>query len=103
VGAAYGAAEGDGVGGRAGSAALGGLLAAGTAGALEGVGAGARGLLGGVERARAPRGTLPNRGERRVTGAIERALERDNLTPQDLAGALPNMAEGRLPFEAGGE
>lgn len=101
VSAAYGAAEGDGVGGRVGSAALSGVLGVGTAGALEGVAPLARGALRGIERARAPRASLPNRQEARVGSAIENAIvTRDQMTPDQV---IANMAEGRLPFAAGGE
>lgn len=103
VSSAYGAAEGDGLLGRLKSAGVAGAVGVGTAGVLEGGAPVARGLLGSAERMRAPRGSLPNASERRVTGALTRALERDNTSPQDVLSSLGTMPEGRLPFEAGGE
>lgn len=101
VSAAYGAAEGDGVGGRAGSAALSGGLGLLTAGTLESVAPTARLGMRAYERARAPRASLPNRQEARVGSAIENAIvTRDQMTPDQV---IANMAEGRLPFAAGGE
>src|SRR5690606_15595401 len=66
VSSAYGAAEGEGVGGRVGSAALSGLLGVATAGTLEGAPTVARSAMRGVERLRTPRNALPNRQESRV-------------------------------------
>lgn len=103
VGAAYGAAEGDGVLGRVQSGAASGALSVATAGALESLAPAAGGVIGAVERARAPAGAFPSGQDRRVGGAIERALQRDGMTPQEFGAALPARAEGRLPFEAGGE
>jgi hypothetical protein len=103
VSAAYGAAEGDGVGGRLGSAALSGAIGVGTAGLLEGAVPAGRALLGAVGRARTPAGTLPTRPEQRVGGVLSRALQRDQMDPATVIANMADAPEGRLPFEAGGE
>jgi hypothetical protein len=104
VGAAYGAAEGDGITGRAGSAALSGGLSLATAGLLEGGGAlVSRVGQGNAQRAAEAVGLGATGPERRVTGALGRALERDQMTPQQYLDSLTNAPEGRLPFQSGGE
>ena len=96
VGAAYGAAEGEGVAGRLGSAALSGGVSAATAGLLEGGGA----LAGRLMRGNAPRVSAP---DRRVTGALGRGLQRDQMTPQQYLENIARAPEGQLPFQSGGE
>ena len=94
--AAYGAAEGDGYVGRVGNAALSGGLGVATAGVLEGGGA----LLGRAMRGNQPRVSGP---DRRVTGALGRGLQRDQMTPQQLLDNMANAPAGQLPFQSGGE
>ena len=96
VSAAYGAAEGDGYLGRAGNALLSGGLGVATAGTLEGGGALASRLMRGNQ----PRVPAP---DRRVTGALGRALQRDQMTPQQYLDNLANAPAGQLPFQSGGE
>jgi len=96
VSAAYGAAEGDGYLGRGGNALLSGGLGVATAGVLEGGGA----LAGRLMRGSQPRPPAP---DRRVTGALGRALERDQMTPQQYLDNLANAPAGQLPFQSGGE
>lgn len=96
VSGAYGAAEGDGYLGRAGNAALSAGLGVATAGVLEGGGA----LLGRAMRGSEPRVSGP---DRRVTGALGRGLQRDQMTPQQLLDNMANAPSGQLPFQSGGE
>lgn len=101
IGGAYGVAEGEGVGGRAVGGLLGAGLGAATQGLFEGLPVYARALSRDIERLRAPAGSTPNRGERRVASAIENAVTRDEMTP---AGLLAGRSfEGQLPLERGGE
>lgn len=101
IGGAYGVAEGEGVGGRAVGGLLGAGLGAATQGVFEGLPVYARALSRDIERLRAPAGSTPNRGERRVASAIENAVTRDEMTP---AGLLAGRSfEGQLPLERGGE
>lgn len=101
MGGAYGVADGEGVGGRALGGLLGAAGGAATVGALEGVGAMARGASTRLHDMANP--SLLPRSERRVAGAMERAMLRDNLTPDELLARLPGRPEGQLPFEAGGD
>ena len=103
VSGAYGVADGEGVGGRITNGLLNTVIGVGTAGVLEGGGAWARGISRDIERLRTPAASLPQAGERRVGQAVERALERDNVTPEAYMAGLPDRPEGRLPLEAGGE
>lgn len=101
IGSAYGVAEGEGVGGRAVGGLLGAGLGAATQGVFEGLPVYARAISRDIERLRAPAGSTPNRGERRVASAIENAVTRDEMTP---AGLLAGRSfEGQLPLERGGE
>lgn len=101
IGGAYGVAEGEGVGGRAVGGLLGAGLGAATQGLFEGLPVYARALSRDIERLRAPAGSTPSRGERRVASAIENAVTRDEMTP---AGLLAGRSfEGQLPLERGGE
>jgi len=96
VSAAYGAAAGDGYLGRGGNALLSGGLGVATAGVLEGGGA----LLGRAVRGNQPRVSAP---DRRVTAALGRGLQRDQMTPQQYLDNLTNAPAGQLPFQSGGE
>lgn len=104
VSGAYGVAEGDGVLGRLGSGAASAGVGLATAGLLEGGGAlVGRTLRGNAQRAAERVGVGATAPERRVTGAIGRALERDQLSPAQYLDNLANAPEGRLPFQSGGE
>ena len=101
ISGAYGIAEGEGVGGRAVGGLLGAGLGAATQGLFEGLPVYARAISRDIERLRAPAGSTPSRGERRVASAIENAVTRDEMTP---AGLLAGRSfEGQLPLERGGE
>ena len=104
VSGAYGVAEGDGVMGRVGSGALSAGVGLATAGLLEGGGnLVGRTLRGNAQRAAEQVGVGATAPERRVTGALGRALERDQLSPAQYLDNLANAPEGRLPFQSGGE
>lgn len=101
IGGAYGVAEGEGAGGRTVNGLLGAGLSAATQGVFEGLPVYARALSRDIERLRAPAGSTPNRGERRVASAIENAVTRDEMTPAGLMAG--RSFEGQLPLERGGE
>lgn len=101
IGGAYGVADGEGVGGRAVGGLLGAGLGAATQGVFEGLPVYARAISRDIERLRAPAGSTPNRGERRVASAIENAVTRDEMTPAGLMAG--RSFEGQLPLERGGE
>lgn len=104
VSGAYGVAEGDGVLGRIGSGAASAGVGLATAGLLEGGGAlVGRVLRGNAQRAAEQVGLGATRPERRVTGTLSRALERDQITPAQYLDNLANAPEGQLPFQSGGE
>ena len=101
IGGAYGVAEGEGAGGRVVNGLLGAGLGAATQGLFEGAPVYARALSRDIERLRAPAGSTPSRGERRVASAIENAVTRDEMTPAGLMSG--RSFEGQLPLERGGE
>jgi hypothetical protein len=97
-------AEGDGVLSRLGSGAASAGVGLATAGLLEGGGAlVGRALRGNAQRAAEQVGLGATRPERRDTGTLSRALERDQITPAQYLDNLANAPEGQLPFQAGGE
>ena len=104
IGGAYGAAEGEGVGGRIGSGLLGAGLGAATAGAVEAVPLYARAVSRDIEGLINPPAMAPlSRQEQRVAGTIERAISRDATTPADVLTQMRDLPDGALPFEAAGE
>ena len=103
VSAAYGAADGEGVGGRIGSALATGALGVATAGLLEGAAPLSRSVMRGVQRRRIPAADRAARDERRVSGAVSRTLERDAMEPQALLDSMQNGPSVQMPFQAGGE
>lgn len=89
TGAGYGAADAEGgFVDRAVGGGIGGLVGLGTAGAIDGGQALVRRMSPGVEG--------------RLSGAMQRTLQADQMTPADFASRLDALPEGGLPMDVAG-
>ena len=101
IGAAYGAAEGEGVGGRAVSAGIGAGLGVATAGLLEAAPVYARSLTRDIQGLRGGAAPTINADEARVARTIERALQRDEIPTADFLASVQANPE-QVPALLGG-